>query len=77
MIRGPIVKPTRSYYGVSLDQPDPSAELPHIYHPLRDAFTIVRTLAWLAVHAVLWFVIVAAIVFGWGIVLMSVLVRAL
>ena len=76
MIRGPIVKPTRSYYGVSLDQPDPSAELPHVYHPLRDAVTIVL-LRRLAVHAVLWSVIVAAIVLGWGNRADSALVRAL
>ena len=58
-------------------KPDPSADPPRVHHPWRDAWTIVWTLAWLAIHAALWLVIVCAIVLGWGIVLGSVLVRAL
>jgi hypothetical protein len=54
MIRGPNVRPARSFYGVALDQPDPSAELPREHHPWRDAWTIASTLVWLLVHAILW-----------------------
>lgn len=43
----------RSYYGVDLDD-GPLVEEAHVYHPLRDAVTIVTTSIWLAVHAVLW-----------------------
>jgi hypothetical protein len=71
------VRPPRSYYGVNLDQPDPSAEPPHVYHPWRDLATIIKTTVWLLIHAIFWTVIVAPIVLGWGIVLMSVLVRVL
>src|SRR5271163_3450270 len=36
-----IVRPARSFYGLALDQPDPSAAPPHVHHPWRDAWTIV------------------------------------
>jgi hypothetical protein len=56
------MRPRRSYYGLALDQPDPSAELPapeHVFHPGRDLLTIVTTLAWLALHLLMWLALAA------------------
>jgi hypothetical protein len=37
----------RSYYGLVLDRPDASAELPRQSSPLRDLWTIIREITWL------------------------------
>jgi hypothetical protein len=70
-------RPPRSYYGVSLDQPDQSAELPprHVYHSLRDVWTIVATLVWLVAHALLWLGIVIGISLGALVLVMGALTR--
>jgi hypothetical protein len=52
--RAPIVRPARSFYGVRLDQPEPSAELPRERHVWRTLWSIVTTLVWLLVHGILW-----------------------
>lgn len=64
-----------SYYGVTLSVPAIEEEREHVYHPVRDAWTIVTTLVWLLIHGIFWTVIVAAIIAGFGIVLISAMLR--
>jgi hypothetical protein len=46
-------RPSRFYYGVSLDEPDPTAELPHEHQSVgRSLWSIVSSLAYLALVGV-------------------------
>jgi hypothetical protein len=71
MIRGPNVRPARSFYGVALDQPDPSAELPHERHVWRDVRTIASTTVWLIVHGVIWTAFLAIMLFAAAVLIMK------
>lgn len=68
----PMTRPARSYYGVALDQPDLSAELPRERHPWRALWSIVATLAWLLVHGIIWAVWLAVVLFAGAIIFMRV-----
>jgi hypothetical protein len=48
--------PRASGHGVLIpdDREGPSAEPQHKHHPLRDAWTIVATTAWLILHGLIW-----------------------
>jgi hypothetical protein len=70
-----IVRRPVSYYGVALDQPDPSAELPHERHVWRELWTVCKLLAWFAMQAVVFLAIAIGIAVGGLAVIMGAIAR--
>lgn len=69
------VRPHHFYYGLDLDA-DPLIEpQPHVYHPWRDLWTIIKISVWLLGQFVLWLGIVVGLTLGAIVLIMGALTR--